>query len=200
MAETLFSPVAPQRHEPPPIKGSRFVATVAPAASREEARAVIARVAEELSGARHVCWAWRIGSGGEDALSSDAGEPAGSAGRPILAQIEGHSVTNAVVVVARWFGGVKLGIGGLVRAYGGATGKCLDRARLAEHVATQRVAIVHPYECSAAVQGLLAAEGLEPAGSDYGESVRLEVDVPLAALERFERELRDRTAGRASVG
>lgn len=187
------------RFEPDPVKGSRFVATVAPAASREEALAFVRRVERELSDASHNCWAWRVGGRGEQFQSSDAGEPGGSAGRPILAQLEGHRVTNTAVVVSRWFGGTKLGVGGLVRAYGGAAGKALDRTPLRPVVALRRLEIAHPWECAGAVQALVAARGLTVVASDYGESVRLALDVPERELAEVERELADRTAGRAAV-
>lgn len=187
------------RHEPEKVKGSRFPAAVAPAASPEAAEHFVARVAAEHAGARHVCWAWRLGPGGDRARASDAGEPGGSAGAPILAQLEHRGISDAVVVVARYFGGVKLGIGGLMRAYGGAAGQCLDGAEVVRVRATRRVAVEHPYDCSGAVRGLLSAEGLAPARAEYGALVRLELDVPLSALERFRRELADRTAGRARL-
>ncbi len=187
------------RHEPEPIKGSRFLGLVAPASTRDEALAFVERVRAELPDATHHCWARRNGRTGDDFQSSDDGEPSGSAGRPILAQLEGHGVTEIVLVVARWFGGTKLGVGGLVRAYGGAAGKTLDRAPLVTVVVVQRVEVKFPYECSGPVQGLLASRGLDPVESAYGSSVRLVLDVPERDLAEFTRELTDRTAGRAAV-
>lgn len=190
---------AEHAHEPPPIKGSRFLALVAPAADEAEARAFVERVAAEHDGARHVCFAWRLGPEGERTRASDAGEPSGSAGRPILAQLEGHDVTDAVAVVARWFGGVKLGVGGLMRAYGGAAGQCLDRAPTREVEVTERLVVEHPYDCSKAVQALLASEGLTPAASDYCAAVRLELDVPRSEVERVRAALLDATRGNARL-
>jgi uncharacterized YigZ family protein len=199
MAQGSWTVATELRHEIEPIKGSRFLTTVAPAASREEALAFVARVREEFRDATHNCWAWRTGARGESFQSSDDGEPSGSAGRPILAQLEGHGVTNAAVVVTRWFGGTKLGVGGLVRAYGGAAGKTLDRAELVPLVVLRRVEVAYPYECSGAVDALLAARGLAPVESDYGASVRLVLEVPEEELDAFLRELSDRTAGRAEA-
>lgn len=187
------------RHEIDRIRGSRFVATVAPASSAEEAEAFVERIRGELSNATHNCWAYRIGPRGEVFRFSDDGEPGGTAGRPILQQIEGHGLTNTVVVVTRWYGGTKLGTGGLVRAYGGATGRALDRAERRTVVVTRRIEVEHPYESSGAVQGLLNARGLRPVSAEYGSSVHLVLEIPTRDLKAFTRELADRTAGRAVI-
>jgi uncharacterized YigZ family protein len=199
VTERIRTLAAEFRHEIEPIKGSRFLATVAPVAGPEEAAAFVSRVRAELAKATHNCWAWRVGPRGEEFRSSDDGEPAGSAGRPILAQIEGHGLTDTAVVVTRWYGGTKLGVGGLMRAYGGAAGQALDRARVVELVLKQRVELTHPYDCSGAVQGLLAARRLEPVEADYGGAVRLVLELPAGELQAFARELADRTAGRARL-
>lgn len=187
------------RHEIDPIKGSRFLATVAPADSADAAEAFVERVRTEFASASHHGWAYRVGAAGDVFRSSDDGEPSGSAGRPILAQIEGHDLTNAAVVVTRWFGGTKLGVGGLMRAYGGAAGQTLDRARITTVVITRRVTLDHPYVCSGAVQGLLAAHDLTPVSARYDAEVTLVLDVPERDLDAFARELSDRTAGRATL-
>ncbi|AXV17152.1 hypothetical protein CYG48_16510 [Neorhizobium sp. SOG26] len=109
------------------VKKSRFLATALPVASEEEAKAAIA--AQSHADANHNCWAWRIG---QAYRFSDDGEPSGTAGKPILAAIDGHAVDKVVVIVTRWFGGILLGSGGLVRAYGGTAGQCLKSAQLAE--------------------------------------------------------------------
>ncbi|MBT3222948.1 MAG: YigZ family protein, partial [Proteobacteria bacterium] len=119
------------RFRPEPIKGSRFIATATPVASSDEAQRVIADITSEMPDATHHCWGWSLHDP-ERSRSSDDGEPGGSAGRPILAQIQGHKLTNIVVVVTRYFGGTKLGVGGLIRAYGGAAGMVLDRACVVE--------------------------------------------------------------------
>jgi uncharacterized YigZ family protein len=109
------------------IKKSRFLGIAVPIANEEDARAAIA--AHGHADANHNCWAWRLGAAYR---FSDAGEPSGTAGKPILAAIDGQSVDKAVVIVTRWFGGVLLGSGGLVRAYGGTAAACLRAAELVE--------------------------------------------------------------------
>ena len=144
------------RHEIDPIKGSRFLTSVAPAARVEEAEAFIERIRAEFAAASHNCWAYRCGREGEVFRSSDDGEPSGSAGRPILQQVEGHGLTNVAVVVTRWFGGTKLGVGGLMRAYGGAAGQTLDRTPQRTVIVKRRITVEHPYECSGAVPPSIA--------------------------------------------
>lgn len=109
------------------IKKSRFLVNVAPVQTPEQALAFIQEVSD-LS-ATHNCWAWRIG---QNYRFNDDGEPTSTAGKPILTALEGQQVDYAVAVVTRWFGGIKLGTGGLIRAYGGSTARCLQQAPLIE--------------------------------------------------------------------
>lgn len=185
------------RHAPDPIKGSRFLGCAAPATSLERVRAYVAAIRTEHPRATHHCWGARLGAVSEGLRFDDDGEPTGSAGRPIAQQIEGHGLHDVVVVVVRWFGGTKLGVGGLMRAYSGCAGQTLDRAPVREVLRTRSVVLRHPYDCSGALTAVLAAHGLEPLAADYGAEVVLRLEVPLARFEAFEREVRERTAGRA---
>jgi len=187
------------RHETAKVKGSRFIADAAPATDTVGADAFVERARQEFSGASHHCFAFRLGVDGAEVRSSDDGEPGGSAGRPILNQIEGHDLTDVVVVVTRYFGGTKLGVGGLVRAYGGAAGAVLDRAAVRTVAITREMRVEHPYDCSGEIQAVLSASGLRPRVSDYGEVVRLILDVPVGEVDSLVHELRERTAGRAEV-
>ncbi|MEM1450299.1 MAG: YigZ family protein [Planctomycetota bacterium] len=187
------------RYEPDRIKGSRFIACASPATSEEAAVAFLDDVRAEFSDSRHVCFAWRLGAIGALTRSSDDGEPSGSAGRPILAQVEGHEVTDAVVAVVRYFGGVKLGVGGLMRAYGGAAGQALDRAELRRVDVRVPLRCVHPYGDSGAMQSLLSAWDLVPEGEEYGADVAFTVQVGIGRAADFEVAVRDATAARATV-
>ncbi|MCA9712397.1 MAG: YigZ family protein, partial [Myxococcales bacterium] len=130
------------RHEPAPIKGSRFLATLAPVHDRAQARAFVAEIEAEMPDATHHCWALRLARPSLE-RAVDAGEPSGSAGRPILAAMTGRDVVDACVVVTRYFGGTKLGVGGLVRAYGGAAAAVLDGAALVPWVDTETWTLEH---------------------------------------------------------
>ena len=187
------------RHEIPQIKGSRFLATVAAVASDDEARALVDRVRKELHDARHHAWAYRVGPGAERFRWSDDGEPGGSAGKPILQALEGRDLTDSVAVVARWFGGTKLGVGGLVRAYGGAAAAALDLAPTRVVTRTHRIVLAYPYACSSPVKVLLDEFDLEPSDASYTESVRLVIDIPLSRADAFATAFIDRTAGRGTL-
>ncbi len=199
MGDRFRTLAAETRWEPPKTKGSRFLAVLAPVGSRAEALELVERLRAEFGDATHHCWAYRLGRDGEDWRYGDDGEPSGSAGRPMLQQLEGRTLTGVAAVVVRWFGGTKLGVGGLVRAYGGAVAEALDRAEVKEVIFTRRLRVEHPYTCSGAVQSVLVAAGLEPREARYGADVSFVVDVPEARVEAFVRELVDRTAGLGRV-
>ena len=199
MADSYVTLEGPFRYEPERIKGSRFIADLAPVSSPEAAIAFVEARRAEFPGANHHCYAWSLGRDGHETRSNDDGEPSGSAGRPILAQIEGHGVSGVVCVVTRFFGGTKLGVGGLMRAYGGAAGQALDRAPLVTRPITERWALEFPYECSGAIEGILHARGLQLENAEYGEAVRAQVTLPVAAVEPFQNEIREGSGGRASL-
>ena len=177
------------------IRKSRFLAIATPVEDAETALAFFARAG--TPDATHNCWAYRIGA---NYRFNDDGEPGGSAGRPILAAIEGQGLDRVAVVVTRWFGGIKLGVGGLVRAYGGCTAECL---RLAEkRVVVERVPV--RVRCDFAVAATLYAklrefEAARTQESASAEGVELQLELPgerVAALAAF---LRDLSRGRATV-
>ena len=122
MSDPLATLAAPCSHAVE-IKKSRFLAQAAPASSAETAMAFVDSLRD--NGGGHHCWAYRIG---QAYRFNDDGEPSSSAGKPILAAIDGQGFDHVVVVVTRWFGGIKLGVGGLVRAYGGTAAQCLQQA------------------------------------------------------------------------
>ncbi len=200
MTESSYrTPAVSAEHEIARIKGSRFIGRAAPAEGEDEANALVEAARRDHPDARHHAWAWRLGPGSGRFRYSDDGEPSGSAGRPILAQLDGRELVNAAVVVVRYFGGTKLGVGGLARAYGSAAAAALDRAGVRTVTVTRALRIVFAYELSGAVQGVLAAWSLVPEASDYGEAVGITVRVPAGRAGAFVREIRDRTAGRAEV-
>ncbi|MEN8152373.1 MAG: YigZ family protein [Planctomycetota bacterium] len=186
------------RHEPAKVKGSRHIATVAPIADEDDVAALVEAARAEFPTARHHAFAWRLGVDGARFRSSDDGEPSGSAGKPILAQIDRLDLTRTAVVVSRIFGGTKLGVGGLVRAYGGAAAEALERAGIVTCILTAAVTIEHAYEHSGPIQGLLHRRRLTPRDAEYGEKTRFVVDVPVDDVDGFLREVGDATAGRAA--
>lgn len=188
---------APVRVELPRVSGSRFIADASPVADEATARAFIARVAEEFPDATHHCWAWRLEDGRTRAY--DAGEPAGTAGEPILRRLVGADLHGVVIVVSRWFGGTKLGTGGLVRAYGESAATALSASTIIETRVCRPIAITFAYDWSGPIQGVLTAYALQPSSAEYGEDVRLVVQVPVETADAFIHDLRERTAGRVLV-
>jgi uncharacterized YigZ family protein len=185
MDETLSTLAAPCAHEDI-IRKSRFLAQAAPMTDAAAAMAFIAAVSDNA--ATHNCWAWRVG---QDYRFNDDGEPAGTAGRPILQAIDGQRLDRVAVVVTRWFGGIKLGAGGLVRAYGGTAAECLRRAAQVPIVAMARVALDCGFAEWPLLQSRLSAWQATVEREDYGaDGVSLVVALP----ERHETELRDLVA------
>ncbi len=161
------------------VKNSLFIASAGPAFSVEQARAFIARVRAEFAGASHHVPAYLIGYGpAVIAHCTDDGEPGGSAGRPALAVLQGSGLGDVVVVVTRYFGGTKLGVGGLVRAYGDAVRVVLDVLPRAQKAPTHTVMVVTPYSYFERLRLLIAAHG----GRILDESFLVDV----AVTARFE--------------
>ena len=187
---------SPFEHEIPKIKGSRFIASVAAAATEEQARAHVAAVRKLHHAARHVCSAWVLEPDASVSRFSDDGEPSGSAGRPILAAITGRELTFVVAAVTRYYGGKKLGVGGLVRAYGGAAADALDLAGVEVVVPMSRLEVRIEYGQMKILEIFAAIEGLAPADCDYGERVRLVYEVPSTRAAGVAERLIDHSGGR----
>lgn len=187
------------RHEPDKIKGSRHIATITPIRQEAEVAAILTALRAEFPSANHHAYAWRLGRTGERFYYSDDGEPSGSAGRPILQFLEGRDITNLLLVVSRIFGGTKLGVGGLVRAYGGAAAEALDAADIVTVVPKARITLTYSYECTNAIQALVHAHQPTTLSSDYGEHVTLTLEVLESEAAEIEREVRDATAGTAII-
>jgi uncharacterized YigZ family protein len=171
-------------------KGSRFLAVVGPAADQAAARAALAALQRELPDATHHCWAWRLGSPPRE-RSSDAGEPAGTAGVPILQVLRGAGLSDVLAVVVRWFGGTKLGKGGLARAYAAAAREALRDLPVAARVPTARVAIEIPYDKVGAVKRLLRPPEVELESEEYGAAARLVLAVHEERLATLREALAD---------
>lgn len=177
------------------IKHSRFVAHAAPIGSAEDALAFLQQVA--VPDATHNCWAYRHGN---EYRSSDDGEPAGTAGRPILAAIDGQGFDRVMVVVIRWYGGIKLGAGGLVRAYGGTAAECLRTAPRLPLVALTELTVQAAFEDLGALHAALAAHLAEKLDETFTASgVELHVRLPADQADPLKTRLRDATRDRIRV-
>ncbi len=181
------------------IRRSRFITTIAPAASVDEAAALIGRVSDEFVGATHNCWAYVVGPpGSTDRIGmSDAGEPHGTAGRPMLAALLHSGIGDVVAVVTRYFGGTKLGTGGLVRAYGGCVQHALATLPLSERVDLVTLDLAVDYPRVAAVQQLLARFEVQVVSQQFTTEVRFEMRLPEANAAQFRAAVLDATRGQA---
>ena len=175
------------------VRKSRFLARAAPIDSELAAMQFLRDVHD--ASASHHCWAWRLG---EAYRSSDDGEPGGSAGRPILAAIDGQGYDRVMVVVVRWFGGVKLGVGGLVRAYGGVAAECLRTATRVPLVRTIEADLACAFALSGGVHALLPAVAATKLGESFqADGLRLRLRLPASMVGELERRLRDLSRGAA---
>jgi len=192
MSDTLASPASHAIE----VKHSRFLAQAAPVESAAQALAFLADIAR--TPATHHCWAYRIGN---DYRSSDDGEPAGTAGRPILAAIDGQGFDRVMVVVTRWYGGVNLGAGGLVRAYGGAAAECLRTAPRRALIDYRELVVQAGFEDTGAVHAALAAHGAERLDEAFdADGLRMRVRLPADRVDALAAQLRDATRNRARIG
>lgn len=183
------------------VKGSRFIATAAHVPDVDAAGEFVARIKGEFADATHNCWAWVVGPPGSTTHngSSDDGEPGGTAGLPILNVLLKSGVGDVAVVVTRYFGGVKLGRGGLVRAYGGAAKKAVLELDLTERVTYVPVDVTVDYAAVEAVRRVAVACEGRIAGESFAEVAVFRVDVPQERVGEFEMVLRDATGGKARV-
>ncbi|BAN22829.1 putative uncharacterized protein [Caballeronia insecticola] len=190
---TLASPVSAETD----VRKSRFIALAIPVADRDAAMHELERLRAEHPGATHVCWA--LLAGGQSGMSDD-GEPSGTAGRPILEVLRHHEVDGVLAAVVRYYGGIKLGAGGLVRAYTDAIASAMQLAERVERVERGLLEIAIDYADEARVRRWIEQHGAELVHSEYEMAVRLVVRMPVAAREPAAAELRDLTNGRAEIG
>ncbi len=167
--------------------GSRFIARAYPVETEEEIRDIVSSLKKEYHDARHHCYAWRLGYRGDRFRASDDGEPSGSSGKPILGQIDSRGLSDVLVVVIRYFGGIKLGIPGLIRAYRTSTADALDSAEIIEKVASRRFRLHFGYMNMNAVMKIMKDLGLSPGGQDFGMECSMETSVRLTLIPEFLR-------------
>ena len=176
-------------------KRSRFLGHLIPAESEEEAKDFITRIKKQFHDARHNCWCYRLYEGPE--RFSDDGEPQGSAGMPMLDLLRKRGLKNACVVVTRYFGGILLGTGGLVRAYTAACTAGLDACVTAERKQGVLATWTLDYGLYGKVQYLAEEEGLFPQGCGFGQAVTLRLLMPAEKADRIIKKVREMSAGKA---
>ncbi len=180
------------------VKASRFIGSVAPASSKEAALAYIQDIRKEFYDATHNCFAYRIGAEGLNFRSSDDGEPSGTAGKPILFALQKFGASDVVLVVTRYYGGTKLGVGPLARAYADAANAALHLCKKSEVVQTARMRVFCVYEDVSIVQRLLQQYAVRYE-DHYGDAVEFVAEFPRSAVHTFPAILTEATGARAGA-
>jgi uncharacterized YigZ family protein len=165
-------------------RGSRFIARAVPVTDKEEALRIVDDLRREYHDARHHCWAYRIGTGEGEWRVNDDGEPAGSAGNPILGQIRSFELTDVIIVVVRYFGGTLLGVGGLINAYRTASREALESAVIVRKKITEKLIIRFPYERMKSVTRIIREEKLEQTDQKFEMDCSITLALPPSKMEK----------------
>jgi uncharacterized YigZ family protein len=181
------------------VQASRFIAAALPVATRAEAEQFLDRERRTYHDATHHCFAYRLGTDGTQFRFSDAGEPSGSAGKPILAAIDAQRLTNVIVVVTRYFGGTKLGVGGLVRAYSDAALLVLERAEKVTKYKTTLLEATFPHSHISGVMHVVSTVGAKIVDTTYDEDVHAVLEIRLAKAEELKTALVNKTRGNIAL-
>ncbi len=182
------------------IKGSRFIGRARPCRREKEAEDRLTFIRKKYYDATHNCFAFRMGLGKYQTFRySDDGEPSGTAGKPIFDQIEGHELTNTLVIVTRYFGGTKLGTGGLARAYSEAAGVALEAAEIIEKFITGTLVMTVEFPDYNQVERIIHQMGGNIVGADFKDKVSLKVEIRRSMLQKLKQTLINTTAGRIII-
>lgn len=180
-------------------KKSRFIATVRPVQTEQEALDFIEEMRKKYWDARHNCYVYTVGENRETTRMSDDGEPSGTAGRPMLDVVLGEDLYNVAVVVTRYFGGVLLGTGGLVRAYSGAVQEGLKASRIIEKIHGIALEVTTDYSGIGKLQYIAGERGLPILDSEYTDKVVLQILTPAEETAAVEKAITEGTNGRARI-
>ena len=176
------------------IKKSRFQAIAAPVENQQQVKAFLEKYLDTST--THQCWAWKIE---QNVRFNDDGEPSGTAGRPILATIEGNELTNIIVLVNRWYGGIKLGTGGLVRAYGGCAGQCLLLAEKIELIEKKKAYFQCLFNEWAIFQYELNQQQIEYEEQYIENGVVIHLQLQIPQIQALTLKIQDVTRGREQL-
>ncbi len=172
-------------------KMSKFLAFAHPVESVDDAKAVIAEYGRKYHDARHVCWAYMLGAKRLDYQSTDNGEPSGTAGKPILGQINSFNLTDVVIVVVRYFGGIKLGTSGLISAYREAAREAIEAGTIIERSEMGEISFTFPYLSMNDVMRLVKDSGVKVISQEFDNACRMTVGMPTDDIDGFTARLLD---------
>ena len=171
--------------------GSRFIAHAYPVETEEDVKEIVAALKKEYYDARHHVYAYRLGYQGDKFRANDDGEPSGSSGRPVLGQIDSNGLSDILVVVVRYFGGIKLGIPGLIRAYKTATADAIANAEIIEKIASKMYRVHFGYMSMNNVMKVFKDMGLEQKNQSFDMECSLDTSVRLSNVETFLQRMAD---------
>ena len=171
--------------------GSRFIAHAYPVETEEEVKEIVASLKKEYYDARHHCYAYRLGYKGDRFRANDDGEPSGSSGRPILGQIDSNGLSDILVVVVRYFGGIKLGIPGLIRAYKSSTADAIASAEIIEKIASRPFRVIFGYMSMNGVMKVMKDLGLEQKNQKFDMECSIDTSVRLSLVDTFLERMSD---------
>lgn len=181
------------------VVGSRFIANLYPVSTKEEVELYLERIGKEFYDATHHCYAYRLGANAELTRAADDGEPSGTAGKPILMVIEGAKLTNVLCVVTRYFGGTKLGTGGLARAYADAAKLAVGDAEIKTVYHMKELRLIYSFDDMSGVERMIAKYGAEKLESIYSDTVEMRISIRQSLEEEFIKEVIDSFQGRVAV-
>ncbi len=182
------------------VKGSRFIGTICPVNTEEQAIEFIHRVSQKFHDATHNCYAYQIGLNLPTITRfSDAGEPAGTAGLPILNVIKGRQLTNVAVVITRYFGGTKLGKGGLIRAYSECTWKVIEQCSIIKKYIIKKLCLKFDYNLTGSVMRVALSFNANILESIYSQQVSLVLTIRKSLVENFKSNLLEISSGKVSI-
>ena len=196
MANDYFIPLTEIRREHV-VVNSRFIATLAPVFTAEEARTFIARIKKEFADASHNVPAYIIGGGNTvTEFCSDDGEPSGTSGKPVLAVLRGSGLGDAAVVVTRYFGGTLLGTGGLVKAYTESTQLVVNAVERGRRVEVYIAMLVISYNLLERIRLMVVRNGGDVLGEDFAGDITMTLQFPVESFDGFQKELQELSAGK----
>lgn len=178
------------------ISGSRFIANIFPVSSKKEVNTLLSEVKKEYYDSTHNCYAYILGAESLEYRANDDGEPNGSAGNPILFSIKKYKLSDVLVVVTRFYGGTKLGVGGLARAYGGVTEKVIEISRRKKIDITKRVKVFTTYDDINIIKKLLD-EFAVTYEEVYTDTIEIMANIPISKVAKFQKQITEQTADRS---
>ncbi|MDZ7330526.1 MAG: YigZ family protein [candidate division KSB1 bacterium] len=182
------------------VKGSLFIGTASPVATINQAQEFIQRISQKYFDATHHCYAYQLGWASSAVYRmSDAGEPSGTAGQPILSVIKGKGLTNICVIVTRYFGGTKLGKGGLARAYADCAHLVLERCTIITNYLAQRLELHFDYQLTNPVMSVLSSFQATIHRSDFDQQAHLVTSIRISQIDNFKRQLIEATSGKIRI-